>query len=247
MPIDPKAASSYLQSLPAIFSEDPFLGRFLLAFEQILTGLPEVSGREPEPPIGLEEMIAAISKLFDPEAYIQKAKKKPEQYSPEERFLLSDEFLQWLANWVALGLRADWTPGQKAEFLANIVPLYRRRGTKDNLAELLRIYTEADPEITGVTEGFQIGVHSTIGVDTQIGGSAPHFFHVKVTMPNANAETVQRQQQIATALIELQKPAHTDYELEIVHDTMQIGVHSTIGVDTLLGRLPDAKSEGALT
>lgn len=230
MPINPNAASSYLQNLPAIFSEDPFLGRFLLAFEQILTGLPGVAGREPEPPLGLEEIIAAISKLFDPK---------------ETR----EDFLPWLAGWVALGLRADWTEGQKRDFLANIVPLYRRRGTKENLAELLRIYTGLSPVITGVEEtDFQIGVNSTIvgqeirlGQDPQIGGSAPHFFRVSVSMPDPGpnpAPLLQRQQQIATALIELQKPAHTDYELEIVHGTMQIGVRSTIGVDTLLGSLP---------
>jgi phage tail-like protein len=220
MPIDPKAASSYLQNLPAIFSEDPFLGRFLLAFEQVLTGLPGVAGSEPEPPLGLEEIITAISTLFDPK---------------ETR----EEFLPWLAGWVALGLRADWTEGQKRDFLANIVPLYRRRGTKENLAELLRIYTGLSPVITGVAEtDFQIGVNSTIGEDAQIGGSAPHFFRVGVTMPNPDPATLQRQRQIANALIELQKPAHTDYELEIVFDTMQIGDRSTIGVDTLLGSLP---------
>jgi phage tail-like protein len=220
MPIDPKAASGYLQNLPAIFSEDPFLGRFLLAFEQVLTGLPEVTGHEPEPQLGLEEIITAISTLFDPK---------------ETR----EEFLPWLAGWVALGLRADWTEGQKRDFLANIVPLYRRRGTKENLAELLRIYTGLSPLITaGEQTDFQIGAHSTIGENLQIGGSAPHLFHVSVTMPNPDPGTLQRQRQIATALIELQKPAHTDYELDIIFDTMQIGARSTIGVDTLLGNLP---------
>jgi phage tail-like protein len=220
MPIDPKAMSSYLQSLPAIFSDDPFLGRFLLAFEQVLTGLPELAGREPKPPLGLEEIIATIATLFDPK---------------ETR----EEFLLWLASWVALGLRADWTEAQKRDFLANIVPLYRRRGTKENLAELLRIYTGLSPVITDAAEtDFQIGVHSTIGLDTQIGGSVPHLFHVSVTMPNPGLATLERQTKIARALIELQKPAHTDYTLEILHDTMQIGVRSTIGIDTLLGSLP---------
>jgi hypothetical protein len=120
-----------------------------------------------------------------------------------------------------------------------MVPLYRRRGTKDNLAELLRIYTGLSPVITGPGDvECQIGVHSTIGVDMQISGSVPHFFHVSVTMPNPDQPTLQRQGQIATALIELQKPAHTDYKLEILFNTMQIGVRSTVGVDTLLGSLP---------
>jgi phage tail-like protein len=203
MPIDPQATSSYLQNLPAIFSEeDPFLGRFLLAFEQVLTGLPGVEeGRDLPPSHGLEEIIATMATLFDPK---------------ETR----EEFLPWLASWVALGLRADWTPDQKRNFLANVVPLYRRRGTKENLRELLRIYTGLDPVITGVVE------------------TDPHFFRVSVTISNPDAATLQRQFQIATALIDLQKPAHTDYELEILHETMQIGVRSTIGVNTLLGSLP---------
>ena len=217
MAIDPRAMSSYLQSLPAIFSEDPFLGRFLLAFEQILTGL---HGGEPQPPLGLEEIIASISTLFDP---------------AETR----EEFLPWLAGWVALGLRSDWTEAQKREFLSNIVRLYRQRGTRENLSELLRIYTGLGPVISGVADNdFQIGVHSTIGVDAQIGGGAPHFFSVSVTMPNPDPATLQRQRQIATALIELQKPAHTDFQLEILFNTIQIGERSTIGVDTLLVSLP---------
>jgi phage tail-like protein len=199
MPIDAKAVSSYLQNLPAIFSEDPFLGRFLLAFEQVLTGL---KGGKPVPPLGLEEIIGAIDTLFDPK---------------ETR----EEFLPWLASWVALGLRADWTEAQKRDFLANIVLLYRRRGTKENLAKLLRIYTGLSPVITEAPET-----------------DVPHFFHVSVTIPKPDPATLRRQHQIATALIELQKPAHTDYELDIIFDTMQIGVRSTIGVDTLLGSLP---------
>lgn len=224
MAIDPNAASTYLQELPALFSEDPFLGRFLLAFEQVLTGLeggePVVRDGVPVPVRGLEQTIAAIATLFDPQ---------------ETR----EEFLPWLASWVALGLRADWTDAQRREFLANIVPLYRRRGTKENLAELLRIYTGLSPVITD-TEGdeFQIGVHSTIGQDTFLGGGTAHLFHVSVTMPNPDPATLARQHQIATALIDLQKPAHTDYRLEIQFNTMQIGVRSTIGLDTLLGSVP---------
>lgn len=218
MPI-PDKPSSYLQNLPAIFSEEPFLGRFLLAFEQVLTGLKKKEGSPSE---GLEEIIAAIATLFDP---------------AETR----EDFLTWLAGWVALGLRADWTEAQKRNFLSRIVPLYRRRGTKENLAELLSIYTGLSPVITDADDvDFQIGVNSTIGVSTHIGGGIPHFFRVRVTLGKDESDpaSLKRQNQIARALIEMQKPAHTDYELEIVSDTIQIGARSTIGVDTLLGSAP---------
>jgi phage tail-like protein len=214
--VDPTTSSSYLKLLPAVFSEHPFLGRFLLPFEHVLTGLEEAGGNLQ----GLEQTIAGISTLFS---------------ARETR----EEFIPWLAGWVALGLRADWTVAQKRDFLANIVPLYRRRGTKENLISLLKIYTGLTPVITDAEDTeFQIGVHSTIGKDMQLGGPPAHHFRVTVTMPNPDAQTLQRQFEIASALIELQKPAHTTYELTIVFTTMQIGARSTIGRDTLLGSVP---------
>lgn len=217
MAIDSKATSSYLDLLPSIYAEHPHLGRFLLAFEQILTGL---TGAEDEPAQGLEQAIAGIAAYLDPQA------------TPKE-------FLPWLAGWVALGLRADWTEQQQRDFLSGIVPLYRRRGTKENLANLLRIYTGLAPVIAGVEDtDFQIRVHSTIGKDTALRGSQPHHFHVQVTMGNPGVDELQRAYDTAHALIELQKPAHTTFDLTIVFGTMQIGARSTIGVDTLLGSVP---------
>ena len=38
--------SSYQQYLPTILQEDAFLGRFLLAFEKVLSGLDKASSQE---------------------------------------------------------------------------------------------------------------------------------------------------------------------------------------------------------
>jgi len=214
MPSDEKP-SRYLQYLPAIFSEHPFLGRFLLAFERVLSGIPDVAG---EPQAGLEQTVAGLAALFDPK---------------ETR----EEFLPWLAGWVALDMRADWTMEQQRNFLADIVPLYRSRGTKENLARLLSIYTEGKPVIDeGDFPTLQIGVRSTIGKDTLIGEPPAHFFRVTVSLGRkAEQSERDRQLQIARALIDLQKPAHTSYELKISSDTMKIGQRSTVGKDTLIG------------
>lgn len=219
MPIDPQATSSYLQNLPAIFSEDPFLGRFLLAFEQVLTGLPGLAGREPVPSLGLEEIIATIATLFDPQ---------------ETR----EEFLPWLASWVALGLRADLDELRQRDFIARVVSLYRLRGTKQGLEELVRIYTRLGATVNELHTPFQIGVHSTIGVDTLLDGGAPHFFRVLIRLTTPDPEQIRQHRQVVTAIIDMEKPAHTYYELDVETPTLQIGVHSRIGVDTLLGPSP---------
>jgi phage tail-like protein len=218
--------SSYLSHLPQLYREDPFLGLFLVAFEQVLTGGREADFEPDVVPLpGLEQMIGELPALLDPKT-------------------TRSEFLPWLAGWVALSLRADWSAEQGRQFIGRIVPLYQRRGTKANLQELLEIYTGVTPEIQDAAGvALQIGVRSTIGTDTYLEGSRPHYFEVHVNLP-ADLATIARQREIITALIDMEKPAHTTYNREdpdlIRFPTMQIGRTSTIGVDTLLGDFPGA-------
>lgn len=215
---DVRSPSRLLQYLPAIYHEDPFLGQFLLAFEKVLLG------RDDEvdfPPKGLEEIIDGLATLFEP------------METPEA-------FLSWLAGWTALSLRADLEVSKQREFIANIVQLYRWRGTKQNLQNLLSIFTVGIPKVTEVSKAeFQINVHSKIGEDTYIGGGAPHFFRVTIALPRATTGVQERQMEIARALIELEKPAHTVYEATFEFPSMRIGKYSTVGVDTLLGTLSE--------
>ena len=209
-----RTPSRLLEYLPAIFQENPFIGQFLLAFEKILLG------REDDvdfPNKGLEKTIDELASLFDPG-------KTPE------------EFLSWLAEWTALSLRADLDVIKQRVFIEKIIQLYRWRGTKKNLQELLKLFTVGVPDINEVTSAeLQIGVHSTIGEDTYLGGGPPHFFRVTVSLPRATPEVQAREMEIARSLIELEKPAHTFYELTVNYPSMQIGKHSTVGVDTILG------------
>jgi phage tail-like protein len=211
-------ASGLLRNLPAVYQDDPFLGRFLLAFEDVLIG-PRDAGSGDS---GLEQLIAGLATCFDP---------------LEAR----EDFLPWLADWTAFTLRDDLAPLQQRNFLANVIQHYRQRGTKQNLQELLAIFTVGTPTVTETPAAeFEIGVHSTIGVDTYLSGGAAHYFQVTVSLPWASQASQARQMAIASALIELEKPAHTAYSLKVIFPSMQISVHSRVGVDTLLGALPPA-------
>lgn len=231
----PTRVSSYLQYLPAIFQEDAdqdgvtFIGRFLLAFEQVLTGLGDVAAP------GLEEILAGIVdpitgtlRLAGVHRYFDPGPDQP------DRTRAPVEFLPWLASWVALTLREDWEEEEKRRFISQIVPLYRQRGTKAGLMELLRTYTGMGVEVHEFHEPLQVGAISTVGVDTMVGGGPPHFFQVKMVFTELDPNFELRKQ-IARAIIDQEKPAHTYYDLQVVIPTMQIGEHSTVGVDTLLG------------
>ena len=225
-----RSPSRLLEYLPAIYREDPFPGQFLLAFEKVLLGRQDdvdfcyeentlVSRSEGYDRCyeGLAETIAGLATLFDPRE-------------------TKEEFLPWLAKWAAFTLRADLDIPKQRDFIARIIQLYRWRRTKKNLQDLLAVFTVGAPTITEISSaGLQVGVHATIGRDTYIGGGPPHYFHVAISLPRASAQTQGRQLEIARALIDLEKPAHTHYDLDPIFPSMQIGKYSTVGVDTLLG------------
>ena len=228
--LEQQSKSLLLQYLPAIFQqEESRLGQFLKAFEKILIGIDDGveiekntdqngKGKTVFDNKGLEEVVDLLPVLFDP---IE---------TPEE-------FLTWLSDWTAFSIRADLTVNQQRNFLANIIRLYRRRGTKENLQELLSIFTVGRPEINE-PEGSEFNVGSSrVNEDTYIGGQRPHYFTVRIFLPDISTKLIRRQIQIARALIDLEKPAHTNYNLEVFHKTMKINERSTIGVDTLLGKI----------
>lgn len=231
--------SRLLDYLPAIYREGAFgaapstaaqfLGLFLLAFEKVLLGRKDgVDLDDPKNPAlargkdetsgfqGLEEKIARRHFLFDP-------------------YETPKEFLTWLAGWAALSLHAGLSVPKKRKLVANIIPLYRIRGCRKYLQELLALHLDAMPLIEDEElPALQVGKHATVGKDTYIGGGPPHFFRVILAFPQKDSAHVDDQRRLAHIVIELAKPAHTNYELEIIFPRMQVGVHSRVGFDTVL-------------
>lgn len=210
-------ASSLLGYLPAIY-QDAFLGQYLSAFEKLLLGRNDEG--PPAPHLnGLEETIDAIALYFDP------------QETPTE-------FLSWLAGWAALSLRADLDQETQRSFIEQIIQLYRRRGTKENLIKLLTIFTGITPTVDEDAEPSAAGAPD----------DSAYFFKVSILMASPQPDEVNRQRAIARSLIEMEKPAYTYYELEMNFAGMRLGdyanhtdpnYHATIGQDTFIGIVPD--------
>lgn len=192
--------SSYLTHLPAIFQQNAFLGRFLLAFERVLSEL--------------EDVLDKIHIHFDPGPGVAQSDRTPEA------------FLPWLASWVALSLREDWAEEEKRRFLSRIVPLYRQRGTKCGLTDILGTYTQEEVTIYEFEQ-------------------PAHYFQVEMTLSEHNPIVLWRKEKIARAIIDQEKPAHTFYALKILIPTMQIRndydwdegkqIGLRVGMNTVLG------------
>ncbi len=237
--------SNYLEYLPAIYQMEGvdatanFLGRFLKAFEKVLAGIPD---ENTEPKKGIDEILDKIHDYFDPH-------KTPAK------------FLQWLAGWMALTLKEgeEWYGEEDAKeksnivsqvvplneerntpnrnLISRIVQLYYKRGTLEGLLEYLKIYVGEEIEITinEFLEPFQIGVTSTVGVNTVVGEGRPYYFQVHMVLPVPDFDLLIKKRHALIEIINREKPAHTYYGLTIEVPTMQIGVYSTVGSDTLLG------------
>ncbi|MGZ4607287.1 MAG: phage tail protein [Blastococcus sp.] len=213
----PSPGSSYLDALPAVYREADEAGdRFLGRF--LLAFEHVLHGLGDGDVTGFAPGLG--EQLTDAGRYLDPAR------TPHE-------FLDWLAGWVALTLADDWTEDEQRRFLARAVPLYRLRGTARGLIELLRAYTGDLP----------VTVYEFDNV--------PHYFQVELTLglslrdPDFEARK-QRRQRTAMAIIDQQKPAHTFYAFRFRDvPTMQIGVHSTVGVDTVLGSVADQPGPAA--
>jgi phage tail-like protein len=229
--------SELLRYLPDIYSEDPFLGQFLSAFENVLLGRndielcyqngkfypsqtdPGIDDDPSNPPVcyqGLEETIAGLATYFEADTTPQ-------------------DFLEWLSDWVALTLRADVPVSIQRTFIGKAVWLYNMRGTIQGIKETINIYVGTYPTIDEMGTPFEIGISSTIGVNTLLDSGAPHFFRVSLNLNTTDTDQINKITQVVTSILDQEKPAHTFYALTVVTPTLEIGFHSTIGEDTLLG------------
>lgn len=149
------------------------------------------------------------------------------------------EFLPWLASWFAIAFDEDMAEPARRRLLREAARLYRIRGTKTAIQQMVRLFTGLD---VGIEEnrwpyrGLRIGVASTVGIDTMIlpEVSMAHTFVVRVPVPfdEVGEERLVRLHRV----LEAEKPAGTNYFLQFTDREgvtefvgMRVGVSSVIG------------------
>ena len=218
---------SYLEHyFPAVYQEDPlwssFFERWLANFEGLYTNL--------------EDKIERIAALFDPRS------------APAES-------LEWLACWFGLVLDPQWDEYRRRLLIRHIDQLYRRRGTSYGIEIALRLYLDPvvsdslfDPSCQGtgtvrIIEQFSTRDSSNLSSSNptnlqqnsnqsdmyQRAAASAYRFSVLVPhdLDDEKLDMVRR-------IVELEKPAHTDFTLGRYWDYFSVGA-ARLGQNTSLG------------
>jgi phage tail-like protein len=170
------------------------------------------------------------------------------------------EALTWLASFVGLVLDDRWPETARRRLIAEIVPLFRRRGTVGALSRYLELLLGVAPVLV---EHFRLrglgpvpgsdparSSRAVVGVGFRVGGAVgtldsppgpddagtsplaaqAHRFTVLVPRP-LSAE----QEAAVRHVLDTERPAHTDYEMCTVDAGMRVGAGLHIGLTSLVG------------
>ncbi|MFC6088388.1 phage tail protein [Saccharothrix lopnurensis] len=120
--------------------------------------------------------------------------------------LAPEDFLEWLAHWVALDVGEGWSPARRRLLVARAVELHRWRGTRRGLAEHVALMTGGQVEV-----GDSGGVTSTDRPGLPVAEDAPRVaVRVRVARPD-EVDRTRLRAAIASAV-----PAHVEVDLEVV-------------------------------
>jgi phage tail-like protein len=124
--------------------------------------------------------------------------------------LAPEDFVAWLADWVALAVDERWSAAQTRELVAHAVRLHGWRGTKRGLADYVRLLTGGEVEIA------DSGVCAwSDRAGAPIPGDGPPQVTLRVSVHNRDSVDQRRLREAVAEIV----PAHVRLTLEVVTAT----------------------------
>ncbi|KRF07226.1 hypothetical protein ASG89_17955 [Paenibacillus sp. Soil766] len=161
----------------------------------------------------MEDTIDRISGHFDPDA-------------------VSGPYLEWLGGWLAITEHEAWGEKKLRELIKRAPELYKLRGTREGLMNMLHIYTGAEPFILEYFQFKQMQETSELRqLFTQLYGDNPYTFCVLLRPESVRTD---EQRLVIEHIIEDQKPAYTDGKLIVLQPWMYADMHTYLGINTYL-------------
>ncbi|HWQ70791.1 MAG TPA: phage tail protein [Desulfitobacteriaceae bacterium] len=152
-------------------------------------------------------------------------------------------FLQWLSEWLDITDSYIWSEDKLRLLLARSLELYRGRGTKKSIEEIVELYTSEKPYIV---ETFQLEKFKDSEEYERtllpLYGDSPFGFTVLVR--EKYVKTV-REFNILIKIIEEMKPVQMELKLVVIKPYIFLNQYSYLGVNSVLGKYRDVSLDGS--
>lgn len=227
---------TYLRYLPAVYQEDERSRDFLERFLSLFETFFA----------GTEGRIGRLARYFDVDSS-----------------LATGEYLRWLASWLSVSEDKSWGEEQLRELVRRAPELYRKRGTREGLEEIIEIFTGERPLVVErfqtvcappaatrrageasagrAARGFEEIYESLYGTD-------PYCFCVLLKPFRVRSEGGRKvfrrlgedDRKAVRRIVDAEKPAHTCAGLLALQPWIHLDMHTYLGVNTYLSR-PSAR------
>ncbi|MES3518347.1 MAG: phage tail protein [Natronomonas sp.] len=211
---------SYLRYMPELYQEDNGSAKFLERFLSIF----ETSF------VDVQSEIGSISRYFDPHG-------------------VPSDSLEWLEEWLAADEYREWPESARREYLARAPELYKKRGTRAGLREVIELYLRhaTDEQSRGTSSGtgdtatghrlfFLEPGDIKRGTDDTGDGSydslVPTDRSVAVFCGPFESQT---HEEAVETIVETETPAHVDATVYTMNHKFELGLAAFLGANTRLG------------
>ncbi|PKM82014.1 MAG: hypothetical protein CVU89_06650 [Firmicutes bacterium HGW-Firmicutes-14] len=206
---------SYLRYLPAVYREDEQSRDFL---ERFLSLFETFFSR-------MDFEIGHIERYLDAE-------------------FVTGDFLRWLGSWLSIAVDENWTDEKLRLLIKKAPALYKKRGTREGIQEIIRVYTGDKPFII---EHFQLrcaqAEEESRELMERLYGADPYEFCVLLKpfqVKTGNERLTVRR------IIDGEKPAYTQARVVHLEPWIYLDMHTYLEVNTYLSKPVPALDSGAV-
>ena len=196
---------SYLNYLPSVYQENEQSRDFLERFLSLFRTFYSAN----------EHQIGHLEKYFDAD-------------------VVSGDFLRWLGSWLAVAADENWAEKKVRQLIKKAPRLYKKRGTRGGIQEILEIYTGEKPF---VIEQFQFKCEAAEkdykDLLNRLYGTDPYEFSI-LLKPFLIKSAGERS--TVKNIADSEKPAYTRANVIILEPWINLDLYTYLGVNTYLSK-----------
>lgn len=197
--------TSYLRYLPSIYQNDKKSKDFLERYLSIYETIL----------MNMEEKIDKVSQYFDPD-------------------YVTGDFLKWLLSWMKISVSDGWSDDKLKLLLKRCSEIYKIRGTRKGLKEIIELYTGRRPYIIEFYEVKNSLKNPELeSLFNKLYNISPYSFCVLI---EASVVRNTKSQLEVEKIINSEKPAFTEGNLILLEDNMCLDSHCYMGINSILAK-----------